>query len=432
MNNAVENASKYLEFVNESPTKYHAIDNVVKLLNEKGYNPLKIDEKWELESFGKYYIIQDDSALIAFQMNEINQDTYIKNGIRLVCAHSDSPSIKIKPNAEISGRGSLVQLNTQPYAWPILSTWFDRPLSLAGRIALKGDNAFTPTIKLVDFKSPLLLIPNAPFHLMKEDSGRIIKKQKELIPIMGSRDQGDFSIDEMIAEKSGVDKSDVLGHDLYLYPTDKAQLVGMNSDFCVAPRQDDLSMVYAATESLILSEDNTPSIKMVAFFDMEEETNSTIAGADSPFLRIVLEKLNNSIGKPENLSALISNSFAVSLDVDFAAHPNYSEVGDPTCTPEMNKGLTIKYDANMLYATTIFTAAVFQQICSLNDIPYQKTSKNSDLRGGGTISRFMQTQVEMKCVEVGISSWATHSTFETTGTYDLYNLIKALKHFYNY
>lgn len=432
MNTAISNAKKYLDFVNESPSKFHAIDNVVKSLDEKGYKPLKIDEEWELESFGKYYIIQDGSALIAFQINKINQETYIKNGIRLVCAHSDSPSIKIKPNAEINGRGSLIQLNTQPYAWPILSTWFDRPLSMAGRIALKGNNAFNPEIKLIDFKSPLLLIPNAPFHLMKEDSGRIIKKQKELIPVMGSRDSEDFSINEMIAQKLGVEKSDVLEHDLYLYPTDKGQLVGINSDFCVVPRQDDLSMVYAATESLILSNNNTSSIKMIAFFDMEEETNSTISGADSPFLRIVLEKLNNSIGKPENLSALISNSFAVSLDVDFAAHPNYPEVGDPTCTPEMNKGITIKYDANMLYATTIFTAAVFQQICSLNNIPYQKTSKNSDLRGGGTISRFMQTQVEMKCAEVGIPSWATHSTFEATGTYDLYNLINALKHFYNY
>lgn len=254
-----------------------------------------------------------------------------------------------------------------------------------------------------------------------------------------------------MAHKLDVSKEDILDYELYLYPVEKGRLVGVNSDFIVTPRQDDLVMVYAAQKALTdvnlelekinlsgteaereLSNTNADDvIKMIVFFDAEEETNSTLGGADTPFLRNVLTKIAKSVGgNEEDVMKLINHSFAVSLDTSFAAHPNYMECGDPTCSPVINKGVVIKYDANMHYATTAFSSAVFQEACHRGNIPYQKAAANSDLRTGGTVSAFMQTQVEMKCVEIGIPTWAMHSAYESCGTTDLFNLTSSLKNFW--
>lgn len=235
---------------------------------------------------------------------------------------------------------------------------------------------------------------------------------------------------DLIAQKLNISKESVLDYELYLYPVDKGRLVGMNADFIVTPRQDDLVMVYAALEALTnTNADN--SAKMIAFFDAEEETNSTLGGADTPFLRNILTKIVKSIGgDEEDLIKLINHSFAVSLDTSFAVHPNYMECSDPTCSPVMNKGIVVKYDANMHYATTAFSAAIFQETCHQNNIPYQKEATNSDFRTGRTVSAFIQTQVEMKCVEVGIPTWGMHSAYESCGTADLFNLIWALRNYW--
>ena len=366
--------------------------------------------------------------------HDFKEQSLFEDGIRLVCAHTDSPTFKIKPVAQmITTPGHYMQLNTQGYAWPILSTWFDRPLSLAGRVALKSKSPFKPTIRLIDIQDPILFIPNIAFHLTKGKTESGISKQKEMLPIMGmaNRETNENELFELMAKKLNIDKENILDYELYLYPVDKGQLVGINADFIVTPRQDDLIMVYAASEALINSPANDTT-KMIAFFDAEEETNSTQGGADTPFLRNTLTKIVKSIGgDEENLIRLISRSFAVSLDSSFAMHPNYMECSDPTCTPIMNKGVVIKYDANMHYATTAFSSAVFQEICHKNNIPYQKAAANSDLRTGGTISAFMQTQVEMNCVEVGIPTWAVHSAYESCGTKDFYNLIRSLISFWN-
>jgi len=346
-----------------------------------------------------------------------------------------------------------IRLNTQGYTWPILSTWFDRPLSLAGRVALKGKSPFQPIIRLIDIEDPILIIPNVAFHLTKGKTEGIISKQKEMLPIMGMsyKDMSENILFDLMAHKLNVSKEDILDYELYLYPIEKGRLVGVNSDFIVTPRQDDLVMVYAALQALTdanseLSKTKLPDIetkiqlsdanaddatRMIAFFDAEEETNSTLGGADTPLLRNVLTKVVKSIGgNEEDVIKLINHSFAVSLDTSFAAHPNYMECSDPTCSPIINKGVVIKYDANMHYATTAFSSAVFQEACNRKNIPFQKAAANSDLRTGGTISAFMQTQVEIKCVEIGISTWAMHSAYESCGTADLFNLIGALKSFW--
>lgn len=275
-----------------------------------------------------------------------------------------------------------------------------------------------------------------------------------MLPIMGMTDKKDENeniLFDLMAHKLDVSKEDILDYELYLYPVEKGRLVGVNSDFIVTPRQDDLVMVYAAQKALTdvnlelekinlsgteaereLSNTNADDvIKMIVFFDAEEETNSTLGGADTPFLRNVLTKIAKSVGgNEEDVMKLINHSFAVSLDTSFAAHPNYMECGDPTCSPVINKGVVIKYDANMHYATTAFSSAVFQEACHRGNIPYQKAAANSDLRTGGTVSAFMQTQVEMKCVEIGIPTWAMHSAYESCGTTDLFNLTSSLKNFW--
>ena len=436
MKEQADRANDFIDFIAKSPTKYRAINNIKSKLLKHNFIPLSFDNKWELRPSGKYFIEQDNSALIAFCMSphDFKEQSLFEDGIRLVCAHTDSPTFKIKPVAQmITTPGHYMQLNTQGYAWPILSTWFDRPLSLAGRVALKSKSPFKPTIRLIDIQDPILLIPNIAFHLTKGKTESGISKQKEILPIMGmaNRETNENELFELMAKKLNIDKENILDYELYLYPVDKGQLVGINADFIVTPRQDDLIMVYAASEALINSPANDTT-KMIAFFDAEEETNSTQGGADTPFLRNTLTKIVKSIGgDEENLIRLISRSFAVSLDSSFAMHPNYMECSDPTCTPIMNKGVVIKYDANMHYATTAFSSAVFQEICHKNNIPYQKAAANSDLRTGGTISAFMQTQVEMNCVEVGIPTWAVHSAYESCGTKDFYNLIRSLISFWN-
>lgn len=436
MKEQADRANDFIDFIAKSPTKYNAINNIKSKLLKHNFIPLSFDNKWELSPSGKYFIEQDNSALIAFCMSphDFKEQSLFEDGIRLVCAHTDSPTFKIKPVAQMTTTpGHYMQLNTQGYAWPILSTWFDRPLSLAGRVALKSKSPFKPTIRLIDIQDPILLIPNIAFHLTKGKTESGISKQKEMLPIMGmaNRETNENELFELMAKKLNIDKENILDYELYLYPVDKGQLVGINADFIVTPRQDDLIMVYAASEALINSPANDTT-KMIAFFDAEEETNSTQGGADTPFLRNTLTKIVKSIGgDEENLIRLISRSFAVSLDSSFAMHPNYMECSDPTCTPIMNKGVVIKYDANMHYATTAFSSAVFQEICHKNNIPYQKAAANSDLRTGGTISAFMQTQVEMNCVEVGIPTWAVHSAYESCGTKDFYNLIRSLISFWN-
>ena len=366
---------------------------------------------------------------------------------------TDSPAFKVKPIAQMVSSDGYIRLNTQGYTWPILSTWFDRPLSLAGRVALKGKSPFQPIIRLIDIEDPILIIPNVAFHLTKGKTEGIISKQKEMLPIMGMsyKDMSENILFDLMAHKLNVSKEDILDYELYLYPIEKGRLVGVNSDFIVTPRQDDLVMVYAALQALTdanseLSKTKLPDIeteiqlsdanaddatRMIAFFDAEEETNSTLGGADTPLLRNVLTKVVKSIGgNEEDVIKLINHSFAVSLDTSFAAHPNYMECSDPTCSPIINKGVVIKYDANMHYATTAFSSAVFQEACNRKNIPFQKAAANSDLRTGGTISAFMQTQVEIKCVEIGISTWAMHSAYESCGTADLCNLIGALKSFW--
>ena len=427
-------ANEFIDFIAQSPTKYHAIDHVKSKLSEHGFKSLSIDEKWTLKPNGKYFIEQDNSALIAFCMGSHKMEikSVSESGIRLACAHTDSPTFKVKPVAQSITPEGYIQLNTQGYAWPILSTWFDRPLSLAGRVALKGQCAFKPIIRLIDVKDPILIIPNIALHLTTRKTDSNISKQQKMLPIMGmgNKKMSTNYLFDLIANKLNINKENIIDYELYLYPVDKGQLIGINDDFIITPRQDDLVMVYAALEALT----NTPAnnlTKMIAFFDAEEETNSTLGGAATPFLRNAFTKIIKSIeGDEEDLIKLINHSFAVSLDTSFAMHPNYMEYSDPTCSPIMNKGIVIKYDANMHYATTAFSAAIFQEICHQNNIPYQKEATNSDFRTGRTVSTFMQTQVELKCVEVGIPTWSMHSAYESCGTADLFNLIYALKKYW--
>lgn len=428
MNN-VDIANDLIQFIAESPTKYHAVDRVKSDLIKQGYTELSLVDHWGLDRHGKYFIVQDNSALVAFNVG----DDILDNGVRLTCAHTDSPTFKVKPIAEMKSPHGYIRLNTQGYAWPILSTWFDRPLSIAGRVALKGESIFSPVVRLVDLVDPLLLIPNIAFHLTKGKTDGSISKQKEMLPIMGIADsETDVSnlLRKLLAKNLELSSADeILDYELYLYPCERGSIIGLNSDFVITPRQDDLVMVYAAYKGLLASTSDSVS-KMIALFDAEEETNSTLSGADTPFLRNVISKITKSVGGDDSdIARLIHNSFAVSLDTSFAVHPNYMESGDPTCSPVVNRGVAIKYDANMHYSTNAVSAAIFQEICNSENIPFQRAAANSDLRTGGTLASGLQTQVEIRSVDVGIASWAVHSAYESCGTKDLDYLVKAVTAF---
>ncbi len=418
-------ANNLIEFIKQSPTKYHAVSNVKQELSSNGYVELFMDGCWSLVEGGNYFIEQDNSALIAFS---IGSDLY-NCGFRVACAHTDSPAFKVKPLALMTNSQGCIRLNTQCYGWPILTTWFDRPLSLAGRVAIRGESAFKPNLQLVDMEDPLLIIPSIAHHLTQGKTDGKISKQKEMLPILGASLDDIVDADllnKIIAKKLNLPSADdILDSELYLYPCEQGKVVGLNGDYIVAPRQDDLAMVYVAYKSMLSAKGESVS-RMIAIFDSEEETNTTLGGADSPLLYNIISKIVRSLnGDDDDIDSLIAHSFALSLDISFASHPNYLECSDPTCSPIINKGVSIKYDANMHYATNAFSASVFQEVCRLADIPYQKESSNSDLRTGSTISRFLQSQLQIQCVDVGIASWAMHSAYETCGTKDLYYLIKA-------
>ena len=428
-------ANELLEFINESPTAYHAVNTVKKMLYENGFKELKESEAWNLNKSDKCYVIKNDSAIIAF---EIGSGEIEEEGFRLIGAHTDSPCFKVKPSPEMLVENKYVKLNTEVYGGPILNTWFDRPLSLAGRVTLKGDSPFKPVTKLININKPLLVIPNLAIHMNRNvNEGYAINKQKDTLPLLGFineklEDKEDVvGVLSIIKNELNVEKEDILDFDLFLYEHEKGSLLGINEEFISSSRLDDLWMVFSGVKALVES-NNNKATKVMVCIDNEEIGSLTSQGANSSLLKNILERITLSLGKnKEEFFRAIANSIMISADLAHAVHPNQSEKHDPTNRPILGNGPVIKMAASGSYSTDSYASAIFQELCKEANVPCQKFVNRSDVRGGTTIGPMVSADLSIPVIDMGAAIIGMHSIRELASVKDNEYTIKAFINFFS-
>ncbi len=419
-----------LQFIDNSPSMFHAASRITEILDTQGFKKLASEEAWQLEVGGKYYVTMNASSVFAFC---VNSDAIAEEGFRIVGAHTDVPGFRIKPNPQLAN-DTYIKLNTEVYGGPILNTWLDRPLSAAGRVALKSGSILNPTIQLVDLEKPLMIIPNLAIHMNRQvNEGVKLNTQKETLPILAYMKENIPSdvLLEAVATKLNVAKEDILDMDLFLYPVEKSMLVGIKEDFISAGRLDDLAMVYSGLDALVNST-STTGITLLACFDNEEVGSRTKQGADSPFLAHLLERIILSLGKTrEDYFRAIANSFMVSADVAHLLHPNYPEKSDPTNKVLPGNGPAIKLSANCSYTTDADSFGVFANLCQTHAIPYQVFVNRSDERGGSTIGPVSASHLGMRSVDIGTPMLSMHSARELMASADFVHTTSAMQAFFN-
>lgn len=425
-------AQQLIDFIYQSPSPYHVVSNVKERLSARGFSELKLRDRWQLAKGGKYFVSMNGSALIAFVVGqgEVEQD-----GFRLIGAHTDSPTFRIKPSPEIVTENNYIKLNVEVYGGPILNTWLDRPLGLAGRVTLKGSDPFYPENRLLQINRPILYIPNISVHMnRKVNEGVELNKQKDLLPILGQvteQFEKDRFLVKLLAKELSVDPDSIGDFDLYLYEYEKGSIIGVNQEFISCGKLDDLAMVHAGIEALM----DAPlgqSTNVMICFDNEEVGSETKQGAGSPLLRNVLERVTLALCKDrEDFFRALYSSFLVSADMAHAIHPNAGELHDPVNRPLINKGPVIKINANQAYTTDSDSCTVFETICKNAGVPVQKFVNRSDLRGGSTIGPISSTQMEIRSVDIGNPMQAMHSIRELGGVQDHTYLKKALLAFFS-
>lgn len=421
-----------MNFLDASVCNFFVVDTLSQILVEEGFVYLNPKKRWELVPGGKYFITKNDSALFAFIVGEGTA----ADGYKIISAHSDSPGFRIKPNCEMLCDGNIVKLNTEVYGGPILYTWFDRPLSIAGRVIVRGTNPLAPETCLVKWDTPLLTIPHLAIHFNRSvNDGNPLSKQKDMLPVIGrvsDKDDAKGLILKMVAEKLDISKDDILDYDLSLYDTTKSSLVGMNEEFITSGRLDDLSMAHAAVNALLDSEEGSKMTKIMAIFDNEETGSGTKQGAASPVLMNLLKRINSQLGgDEEDYLRAIDNSFMISADNAHGVHPNYVEKQDPTNHPVLGGGPVIKINANCKYMTDADSAAVFKTVCEKAEVQYQYFVNHSDVAGGSTLGNILTAQIDLRGVDMGAALWAMHSVRETASVEDHLSIIKAFTKFYD-
>lgn len=418
-----------LDFLNASPVNFLAANTIITELDKAGFKKLDAGEAWsDMKAGDCYYITKNDSSVYAFR---IGKKPVEEAGFKLICAHCDSPTFRIKPRGEMISEGGIVRLNTEVYGGPILSTWFDRPLSIAGRVMLKSEKALHPKTALLNVKRPLLTIPNLAIHFNRQvNDGVKLSRQKDMLPIIGmitDRFESGNILINIICNELSVKPEDILDFDLYLYDTTPACLVGVHNELISAGRLDDLSMVHAALEAMLASEPSDET-QVMAIFDNEETGSGTKQGAASPVLRNMLERIS---GSSENFYRAVEHSFMISADNAHAFHPNYGEKYDPTNHPVMGGGPVIKFNASQKYSSDADSAAVFKTICEKAEVPCQTFVNHSDVAGGSTLGNILTSQIPLRGVDMGNPIWAMHSVRETGCVLDHIYCIKAFTEFYN-
>jgi len=431
LDEAQEFANDLIDFISYSPSTFHVVRNIKAALLRKGFKELLPNQAWQIEKEGKYFVAQNDTALAAFivGMGQPEQD-----GFRVIAAHTDSPSIKIKPRPEITVSNAYIKLNVEVYGGAILNTWFDRPLSIAGRVVLKSKNVFQPEVRQFNLKRPLLQIPNLAIHFNRKiNEGVAINEQTDLTPLLAcikSPLEGENYLVNIIAQELNVSPDSILDFELSLYDIQKGCLLGADNEFISSPKLDNLSMIHAGMEGLFTAP-NINATQIMVCYDNEEVGSRTRQGAASPFFKNILERIILKLGgDKEEYQRAIANSFMISADCAHALHPNHTDKSCPTNHPILNKGPVLKYNADQKYCTDAVSAAIFQSLANLASSPLQKFTNRSDLAGGSTLGSISTSQIDFKCVDVGTPILAMHSIRELGGVYDHFNIKNIFNTFY--
>lgn len=424
--------NRLLSFLDASPVNFLAVEQIRLQLEAAGFTRIDPTQPLpQLEAGAQVYVTKNDSSIFAFRLG---RKTLGEAGFKMICAHSDSPCFRIKPAAEMIGEGGLVRLNTEVYGGPILSTWFDRPLSVAGRVLLRTDNPLRPATRLLHVKRPVLIIPNLAIHFNRQvNDGVKLNRQKDMLPVMGyvtNQLERDNLLLHLISTELQVEQTDILDFDLYLCDATPACLVGLHDEFISSGRLDDLSMCYAGLEALLAAPQNDMT-QVLAIFDNEETGSGTKQGAASPFLRNMLERLVLAQGgTQDDLYRAIEQAFMVSADNAHAFHPNHAEKADPTNHPLIGGGPVIKFNAAQKYASDADSASVFAEVCRLAGVPCQKFVNHSEIAGGSTLGNILAASIPLRGVDMGNGIWAMHSVRETGAAIDHIYCVKAFTKFY--
>ncbi len=414
---------KLLDFIAASPTAWHAVENLSLRLRAEGYRELYEQAPWKALPGGKYFVRRNGSALLAFRL-----PTESLQGFRLMAAHADSPSFKIKENAAVPTGGLYTRLNVEGYGGMISSSWLDRPLSVAGRVAVRTEAGVE--LRLVNVQRDLLLIPNLAIHMDRSiNESKRWDPNTDMLPLFGDAEQAE-EFARLIAGEAGCAPEDLLATELLLYPRTPGCIWGAAGEYISSPRLDDLQCVFACADGFLQSGDSD-CVPMLCVFDNEEVGSATRQGADADFLERTLERIADVLGlSEEDYACCLAGSFLVSADNAHAVHPNHPEFSDRNDRPTMNRGVVIKWNAAQRYTSDALSAAVFAEICRRAEVPVQRYSNRADLPGGSTLGNLSTRHVALCAVDIGLAQLAMHSAYETAGARDTALLIRAAKAYY--
>ena len=412
---------RLLDFLDASPSCYHAVDNLARRLEAEGYERLREAEPWALRTGGKYYVVRGDSSLAAFRV-----PGGVPAGFMLAAAHSDSPTYKVREEAEVLSAGNCVRLAVEPYGGMIARSWLDRPLSVAGRLVVRREGGIAT--QLVNVDRDLLVIPSVAIHLDREvNQGTALKANTDLLPLLGcGTERGRFRA--LLAEAAGVPEEDILSTELFLYPRAAAVLLGAEGEFVASPRLDDLQCVFGCLEGFLAAKEGG-SVPVLCVFNNEEVGSGTRQGADSTFLTDVLERISTALGRDWRLMAV--NSFLVSADNAHAVHPAHPELSDGAERPVLNGGVVLKYNAGQKYTTDAVSGAVFREVCRAADVPVQRYSNRADLPGGSTLGNISSAHLSIPSVDIGLPQLAMHAAYEVAGSRDTALLVRAMAEYFS-
>ena len=431
---------RLLSFLDASPVNFLAVKNIADTLAANGFR--RIDPALplgEVKSGDRFFVTKNDSSIYAFR---IGNKPIADAGFHMICAHCDSPTFRIKPNAEMLTEGGIVKLNTEVYGGPIMSTWFDRPLTLAGRVIVRGEDVMQPETQLLHIKCPLLQISNLAIHFNRQvNDGVALSKQKDVLPLLGQitsqLEAGNLLMNVILEELNSTIADcqfcakDVLDFDLYLADATPACTFGVHNEFISSGRLDDLSMCYAGLEALIAS-DTTDTTQVLALFDNEETGSQTKQGAGSPFLAYILKRIAMSQSHTEEAYyQAVERAFMISADNAHAWHPNYPEKYDPTNHPMLGGGPVIKFNAAQKYASDAVSAAVFAGLCEKAGVPCQRFVNHSDVAGGSTLGNILASSIPLRGVDMGNAILAMHSCRETGSVVDHEYCVKVFTEFFS-
>lgn len=409
--------NELLEFIEKSPVSYFASHNIADMLDKAGFERLKEEEEWKINKGRGYYVERNQSSIIAFKVPKKKYSS-----LMIAAAHSDSPCFRIKPESENISDNAYVRLDVEGYGSMIVSSWFDRPLSAAGRVMRRCEDGIKA--ELLNIDDDCMLIPNIAIHMENDiNKGHSYNIQKELLPLFGLKGDNEKPFEELLGDN--------IGYDMYLYNRMRGTVWGQNKELFSAPRIDNLEGAFALTKAFTADAD-TDALSVMAVFDNEEVGSSTLQGAKSDFLENTLERINAALGYgKERLLCAKASGLMLSVDNAHAVHPNYTEKASISNRPHINRGIVIKHNANRRYTTDAVSEALFRDICDKAGVPYVYFTNRSDMPGGSTLGNLSNEKISINTVDIGLAQLAMHSSYETAGTKDIEYLVKALEKFYS-